>query len=306
MAIILGVTFISGSLVLTDTLHDTFTTLVGNVYQHIDFQVRGKAALNSGGSAVRNPIPESLLAECPPGTRGGLRRRFGHGLRPVRRPTAMPSAAEGRRSASPSTPIERSLAFQLVQGRAPTNPDEVVMDLGTAQKYHFTVGERVRILLPSSPQTFTITGLLKFGTADNLAGATIAAFDLPTAQKLFGLVGQLNTINVLTTPGADKDAVQRDIARSLPSGVEVVTGQTVVNEQTTVIDQALSVFSTALVVFALIALFVGGFTIFNTFSIIVGQRTRELALLADRGRQPSPGLLAPCCSRRASSACWPR
>ena len=153
------------------------------------------------------------------------------------------------------------------------------MDLGTAQKYHFKIGDHVRILLPSSPETFTITGFLKFGTADNLAGATIAAFDLPTAQKLFGLVGKLNTINVLTTPGADKTTVQHDIARILPAGVEVVTGQTVVNEETSDINQALSVFSTALVIFALIALFVGGFTIFNTFSITVGQRTRELALL---------------------------
>jgi putative ABC transport system permease protein len=278
LAIILGVTFISGSLVLTDTLQDTFTTLVSNVYQHIDFQVRGQAALNSGGSAVRNPIPESILAS--------VRRVAGVAYAD---PSVMGYAqfvsdgnaiSDGGATVGISIDPDQQLSpFQLVHGRAPTNPGDVVMDLGTAQKYHFAVGERVRILLPSSPQTFTITGFLKFGTADNLAGATIAGFDLPTAQKLFGLVGQLNTINVLTTPGADKGAVQRDIARSLPLGVEVVTGQTVVNEQTTVIDQALSVFSTALVVFALVALFVGGFTIFNTFSIIVGQRSRELALL---------------------------
>ena len=73
--------------------------------------------------------------------------------------------------------------------------------------------------------------------------------------------------------------MQRDIAKVLPPGVEVVTGQTVANEQTTSINQALSFFSTALLVFAFISLFVGGFTIFNTFSILVGQRTRELAML---------------------------
>ena len=84
---------------------------------------------------------------------------------------------------------------------------------------------------------------------------------------------------MVTTPGASKPAVQRDIARVLPPGVEVVTGQTVVNESTSSVNQALSFFSTALLVFAFISLFVGGFTIFNTFSIIVGQRTRELALL---------------------------
>jgi putative ABC transport system permease protein len=278
LAIVLGVTFISGSLVLTDTLHDTFTTLVGNAYQHIDFEVRGQAVLNSGGNAVRNPIPESLLAKVrrvpgvayADGSVTGYAQYVSNGN----------AISNGATTAGISFDPDRQLsAFQLTEGKAPTSSHDVVMDLGTAQKQHFQVGDHVRILLPSSPETFTITGLLKFGTADNLAGATIAAFDLPTAQKLFGLVGKLNTINVLTTPGADKATVQHDIARTLPAGVEVVSGQTVINEDTSDINQALSVFSTALVIFALIALFVGGFTIFNTFSITVGQRTRELALL---------------------------
>ena len=153
------------------------------------------------------------------------------------------------------------------------------MDLGTAQKYGFKVGQQVRILLLGPTRTFTIVGLARFGTADNLAGATLAAFDTPTAQALLGEVGQFDAINVVTPPGADKAAVQRAIARVLPRGVEVVTGQTVVNEQTSAIGQALGFLNTALLVFAFIALFVGGFTILNTFSIIVGQRTRELALL---------------------------
>ena len=84
---------------------------------------------------------------------------------------------------------------------------------------------------------------------------------------------------MVTAPGASKPAVQRAIASVLPAGVEVVTGQTVANENTSSVNQSLSFFSTALLVFAFISLFVGGFTIFNTFSIIVGQRTRELALL---------------------------
>ncbi len=153
------------------------------------------------------------------------------------------------------------------------------MDLGTAQKYGFKVGQQVRILLQGPTQTFRITGLARFGTADNLAGATLAAFDIPTAQRLLGEVGKFDSINVVTTSNANKAQVQRSIADVLPRGVEVVTGQTVINEQTSAISQALGFFSTALLVFAFIALFVGGFTILNTFSIIVGQRTKELALL---------------------------
>jgi putative ABC transport system permease protein len=153
------------------------------------------------------------------------------------------------------------------------------MDAGTAQKYDFAVGQTVRILSAGPPRTFTITGITEFGTANNLAGATLAAFTLPTAQAIAQIPGKLDAINVVTAPGASKAAVQSAIARALPPGAEVVTGQTVANENTSSVNQALSFFSTALLVFAFISLFVGAFTIYNTFSIIVGQRTRELALL---------------------------
>jgi putative ABC transport system permease protein len=103
-----------------------------------------------------------------------------------------------------------------------------------------------------------------------------------------GETGLLDFIDVVAKPGADKAAVQQSIARALPSDAEVVTGQTIIDEEQTVVNQALSFFNTALLVFALISLFVGAFTIYNTFSIIVGQRTRELALLrvvgASRGQ----------------------
>ena len=176
-------------------------------------------------------------------------------------------------------PEQKISPLHLIAGGPPVAPDDVVMDAGTAQKYHFAVGQRVRILSAGPPRTFTITGITQFGTANNLAGATLAAFTLPTAQAIAQETGKVDDINVVTAPGASKAAVQRAIAAVLPPGVQVVTGQTVVNESTSSISQALSFFSTALLVFAFISLFVGAFTIYNTFSIIVGQRTRELALL---------------------------
>jgi putative ABC transport system permease protein len=278
LGIVLGVTFISGALILTDTLQSTFTTLVGNVYQHIDFEVRGDAVLSRGGGAIRNPIPESIVTDVSrvPGVAYADGSVTGYAQYVVNGNAISNGGATAGVSFDPDQQLS---AFHLVDGKPPTTPGDVVMDLATAHKYHFDIGDHVRVLLPGPPRTFTVTGFLKFGTADNLAGATIAAFDLPTAQTLFDLAGRVNTINVLTAPGADKAAVQTAIARTLPSGVEVVTGQTVVNEETSVINQALSTFSTALLIFALIALLVGAFTIFNTFSIIVGQRTRELALL---------------------------
>jgi putative ABC transport system permease protein len=283
VAIVLGVTFISGTFVLTDTLHNTFNTLFGHVYQNIDFEVRGTAAFNNnsaGGGTGRKPIPESIVTTVRkvPGVSyaEGSVTGYAQFVAPDGKAVSTGGAPTLGLSFDPNPQLS---ALHIAQGSAPTASNDVVMDEGTAQKYHFKVGDRVRVLLAGPPQTFTVTGLVKFGTANNLAGATIAAFNLPTAQRLFDESGHYDAIDVLAAPGADKATVQKAIARTLPAGVEVVTGQTVANEQTNDINQALSFFSTALLVFAFISLFVGGFTIFNTFSIIVGQRTRELALL---------------------------
>jgi putative ABC transport system permease protein len=280
LAIVLGVTFISGTFVLTDTLHNTFSDLFGTVYSKVDFQVRGVAQLGSGANATRNELPESLLATVRgvPGVAAAEGEVSGY---------AQFIAPDGKAIAhgnSPNLsvtfdPDSQLSSLHLIAGRPPATSDDVVMDAATAQKYGFTVGQRVRILSALPTKAYTITGIAEFGDASSLAGATLAAFTLPTAQAIAQEPGQLDDINVLTAPGADKAAVQAAIARVLPRGVEVVTGATLVAESTTAVSQSLSFFNTALLVFAFISLFVGAFTIYNTFSIIVGQRTRELALL---------------------------
>jgi putative ABC transport system permease protein len=281
LAIVLGVTFIAGTYVLTDTLQNTFTSLFGNIYQKVDFQVRGVAQFSgNAANAVRNPMSESVLATVRhvPGVGAAFGQVEGY---------AQFVAPDGKAIANGSTPTlgiafnpDRQISeLRLTVGKPPATSDDVVMDAGTASKFHFKVGQKVTVLSGLPPKVYTITGIGQFGNAPNLAGATLAAFTLPTAQAVVGEVGQLDYIDVVTKAGADKAVVQHDIARAIPRGTEVVTGQTVVQEQTSAVNQALSFFSTALLVFAFIALFVGAFTIFNTFSITVGQRTRELALL---------------------------
>jgi putative ABC transport system permease protein len=280
LAIILGVTFISGTFVLTDTLQSTFNALFGTVYSKVDFQVRGVAQLGNGGRATRNPVPESLLAtvrrvpgvEVAAGQVQGYAQFVAHDGKAI--------ATGGAPTLAVSfDPYPQLSVLHLIAGGPPTGPDDVAMDAGTAQKYGFTVGQRVKVLSVGAPRTFTISGIVQFGTASNLAGATLAAFTLPVAQAFALQPGKLDDINVVAAPGASKAAVQRAIAAVLPPGTEVVTGKTVADENTSSINRALGFFSTALLVFAFISLFVGAFTIYNTFSIIVGQRTRELALL---------------------------
>jgi putative ABC transport system permease protein len=283
LAIVLGVTFISGTFVLTDTLHNTFTTLFGRVYQNVDFEVRGTATLSGGSGntgAIRKAIPESIATTVRhvPGVEyaDGVVNGYAQFVSPHGKAISNGGAPTIGTSYDQNSQLS---ALHLSAGAAPTSAHDVVMDAGTAQKYHFKVGDHVRVLLAGQPQTFTISGIVRFGNASNLAGATIAAFNLPTAQRVFGEAGRYDAVDVLTAPSADRKSVEHAIAAALPKGVEVVTGQTVANEQANDINQALSFFSTALLVFAFISLFVGGFTIFNTFSITVGQRTRELALL---------------------------
>jgi putative ABC transport system permease protein len=282
LAIVLGVTFITGTFVLTDTLHNTFSNLIGNIYAKVDLQVRGVAQFSHtsvGSTAVRNPIPQSLIStvQSVPGVEsaeGGL-TGYAQFVSPEGKAISGNSGSIGL-SYDPNPDLS---SLHLVSGRAPTGPNDVVMDAGTAKKYHFSVGQPVKVLLTGPTQTFTLVGIVKFGTADNIAGASIAAFALPTAQQVLDEPGHLDDINVLVKPGTDQATVQQAIEAAMPSGVQVVTGKTVANEQTDSVDQALGIFNTALLVFAFISLFVGAFTIFNTFSITVGQRTRELALL---------------------------
>jgi putative ABC transport system permease protein len=286
LAIVLGVTFVTGTLVLGDTLNRTFNTLVGTAYQHVSFEIRGTAAFSNGsaadvtGTGNRKPVPESIAAAVRrvSGVAGVHGNVEGYAQFMTRDGDAI-GGGGGSTLGFSFDPDRKLSPYRLVQGTAPISADDVVMDKATATKYHFTVGDRVLIDLPNRPRTFTITGIVTFGSADDLAGITLAGFSLPTAQAVFDSRGSFATISVLATPGADTVRLQRSIAAILPRGVQVISGQALVNEESNAVDSQLSFISTALLIFGFIALFVGAFTIFNTFSITVGQRTRELALL---------------------------
>ncbi len=286
LAIVLGVTFVTGTLILGDTLNSTFNNLIGTAYQHVSFEIRGKAVLNESGTAAvqgttdRKPVPESVAGAVSrvPGV------AFVHGsvqgyAQFLDRDDNAIGGGGGSTLGFSFDPNTQLSPYRLVEGKAPTTADDVVMDKATATKHDFAVGDRVLINLPNRPQTFTITGIVTYGSDDNLAGVTLAGFDLQTAQRIFNSRGYYDTINVLAAPGANNVNLARAIAKLLPPGVEVVSGQAVANELSSAVDNSLGFISTVLLIFAAISLFVGGFTIFNTFSITVGQRTRELALL---------------------------
>ncbi|MHB1833446.1 MAG: ABC transporter permease, partial [Solirubrobacteraceae bacterium] len=284
LAIVLGVTFVTGTLVLSDTLNSTFNAVIGTAYQHISFEVRGAAqfgsAVSAANSSDRRPVPASLLSTVRriPGVAYAFGSVGGYAQYLDRSGNAI-GGGHGSTLGFSYDPNPALSPYKLVQGRPPTGPDQLVMDKATADKHDFRVGDRVLVNLPDRAMTFTISGIVTFGSADNLAGITLAGFDAATATRLFHSQGRYGSIEVLATHGSDQVRLQRAIARVLPKGYEVVSGKTLTSELSNEVGQALSFISTALLIFAAIALFVGAFTIFNTFSITVGQRTRELALL---------------------------
>jgi putative ABC transport system permease protein len=195
---------------------------------------------------------------------------------------------ERGRAISPQGPPTLGVSFgeheeltplRIVAGRRPAGPDEVAIDAGTAERHGFGVGDRVRILFRGPARTFRVVGIARFGSAGNLAGATLAAFDTPTAQEVLGRPGRFDSIAVSADPGISAAELRDRIARALPSGIEAVTGDTLAREGARSIRRGLGFVTTFLLVFAYVALFVAAFIVFNTMSITVAQRSRELALL---------------------------
>jgi putative ABC transport system permease protein len=183
-------------------------------------------------------------------------------------------------------PIPRfAKSFNIKRGSRPTQPDQVGLDETTAKKAKVDVGDTVRIVfLTIPPEEFKVSAVFKFGDAGNLAGATLAAFEPATAQRVLNKVGVWDEIDASATSGLSQTQVTDALtARLQQAGVgdryEAITQKAAAKETADNIKQGLSFFNTFLLIFALVALFVGAFIIYNTFSIIVAQRNRELGLL---------------------------
>ena len=215
LAIVVGVTFVTGTLVLGDTLNHTFNNLVSNVYQHVSFEIRGKAAFASNtqgavtGTSDRKPVPESIAASVR--KLPGVAYVFGS-VGGYAQFVAPNGEAVGTGSAETLgfgfDPNRQLSQYVLASGRTPTAPHEVVIDTATAEKYHFKVGQPVRVLLPSGSQTFTISGIVTFGNDADLGGETLAGFDESTAERLFNSRGSYSSISVLAKPGSDNVRLQ--------------------------------------------------------------------------------------------------
>jgi len=196
LAVVLGVGMTAGSFILTDTALKSFDNLFGDVYKGTDVVVQGTTAFdpsgqnNTGGGSERQPIPASVLPKVQ--AVDGVATAVGSigGTAWIVDPTTNKVIQNGG-----APPIGGSWDTGLTSlqidpgGAAPVGPDQVVIDAGTASDHGISVGQQVKIVTINGPAEYTVSGVARFGASNSLLGATLALFDLPTAQKLFDRVG---------------------------------------------------------------------------------------------------------------------
>ena len=172
--------------------------------------------------------------------------------------------------------------FELT-GEPPRADDEVVIDADTVEEAGLEIGDEVRIVTPLGVDPYRLTGVIALPSATTIGGATVASFELETAQRLFDREGSFDQIYIVAEEGASAASVAAQVQEVLPYGFQAITATDAAAEQTEQVREGLGFLRTALLVFAFVALFVGAFVIFNTFNIVVTQRTRELGLLRALG-----------------------
>src|SRR6266540_2990102 len=280
LAVLLGVAFLSGTLVLGDTLRANFDTLFTSVTGSTGAVVRSATKVDDSPATPRAPVDQSLVDRVRAAPGVGSIQPVVDGLGQIVARDGKAIAAMGPARASTWIADQSLTPYRLAEGRAPQRPDEVVINRGAAKDGDLHVGDRTTIATPQRVPV-KIVGIVTFQDADAFGGSTYAGFTLQGAQRhLLKRPGQVTSILVKAAPGVSQQELVRGLRPLLPAGVQAITGAELSDESITDINQGfLGLFRTFLLVFAGIALFVAMFSIANTFSIIVAQRTRESALL---------------------------
>jgi putative ABC transport system permease protein len=286
IAIVLGVAMVSGTYVLTDSIDRAFDNIFSDSRQGSNAVISGKSAfdLSEGSGATAPSFDQSLLGtvqELPDvaeaeGSVDGEAQIIGDDGKAIvfgGAPNLGFSIANGDSRFNP---------LSLVEGSWPGNGD-VVIDAATSDKKNIEVGETVGIQGAGTVQHLRVSGIVKFGSVSTIGGATLAGFDLPTAQRIFDKPGKLDEIAVAAASGVSDAQLVRQLREVLPENTEVQTAAQQARSDAEETDEFISFLQTFLLVFGGVALFVGSFVIANSLSITIAQRTREFATLRTLG-----------------------
>ncbi|HWC12863.1 MAG TPA: ABC transporter permease [Acidimicrobiales bacterium] len=282
VGVALAVGLMSGTFVLTDTIEAAYARASAPAADEVDVVVRTAAAFSAAGdtSSEREPMPAALLpaVQAVPGARSAWGTVWGYAQ--LVGPGGRSLATDGLPAMGAAWTPDAS----LVAGRAPSGPGEVAVDDATAERAGLRLGDRVTVQFPAAVEDFVVTGLS--GT-HRLVSSTLASFELTTAQRLLGQVERLDAVSVRAAAGLSAEALRARVAAAVPEQYEVLTADQAAKAAKESWTRALGFLTTALLVLAAVGLLVGGFIIFNTFSILVAHRARELGLLRAVGASRS-------------------
>lgn len=284
LAVVISVAFITGTMVLSDSVEGTVGDLVSASYRGIDAVVRSTSAQESqfGGPAYREPIGQEALdlSAATSGVRVAEGVVLGAPILLAKDGSAVGTAGLSNTVGTGWIADDGLRGRRLERGRAPRTQGEVTLDAPTATKYHFELGDEVTLQAIAGSGRFRIVGITDAGSAaDRSVGAAEVRFLPSEAQRLFRKDGGWDYVAVAAKPDVSPARLVAAIERRLPDGAEAVTGERFVAESQEQISRVIDLVTTFVLAFGWISLFVGVFVIANTFSIIVAQRIRELALL---------------------------
>ncbi|MFD7133698.1 ABC transporter permease [Streptomyces sp. NPDC059894] len=280
LAVMLGVAFVSGTLVFTNTLSNALQNSSAKGFDQVDVAVTAETPKDTGDRIARTPeLTEELRERSAevPGAASAVGVVTGF--------TALADkdgklVGGGFQSQGGNYWGEEDPRYPLTEGSAPHGGNEVAIDSETARRAGYEVGDTVRLSVDGPVLTPKITGIFTTDDGNVAAGGSLALFDTATAQQLFGKTGTYDEIDVKAAAGTSQAALEAALDKALSEDlVETTTGRRLADDQAETIASSMSGLKQVLLVFAGIALFVGTFIIANTFTMLVAQRTKELALL---------------------------
>ncbi|MFD7403158.1 ABC transporter permease [Streptomyces sp. NPDC059866] len=280
LAVMLGVAFVSGTLVFTNTISDAYQKSSAKGFDHVDVAVTAEGREDTGDTIGKAPeLTQALLDDAAkvPGAASATGVVTGF--------TAIADKdgkliGGGFQSQGGNYWGDKDPRYPLKSGAAPHGKGEVAIDAETAQRAGYQVGDSLRLSVDGPVLSPKITGIFTTDDGNVAAGGSLALFDTATAQQLFGKTGTYDEIDVTAKAGVTQAALKAELDKALPKDVvETTTGKQLADDQAELIASSMSGLKQGLLVFAGIALFVGTFIIANTFTMLVAQRTKELALL---------------------------
>jgi putative ABC transport system permease protein len=287
VAIALGVALMAGTYILTDTINRSFAGIFQTANRGNDVVVSPTQTLGNRVRSQVSPITEQMLAQvrATPGVAEAAGTIFAPAafldVRRKRLTTGGAPAFVG------SVIPRRFESFVPVRGRLPASAREVAIDEATARRASLRLGSRMIVAGTAPARRYAIVGIVKFGGGQSFGGAGAAILTPAEAQRVTGERGRYDGISVAAAAGVTPGELRDRIRVALPRTVTVRTGTEQADKETADLEDNLSFLRTFLLVFAYVALVVGAFIIFNTFSITIAQRTRELGLLRTLGASRS-------------------